>query len=82
MLPLKIKFLGPEGQQIIKWYHESYWISVRFWFIDKRCYWTVDNERKEQNGGFLGLLAATLVASSLGNMLTGKVILRIDEREQ
>ena len=33
---------------------------------------TVENEVKEQKGGVLGVLASTLGASSLGNMLRGK----------
>ena len=37
---------------------------------------TVENETKEQKGGFLGLLLGTLGASLLGNMLIGKGILR------
>ena len=37
---------------------------------------TIKNESKEQKGGFLGTLLGTLGASLLGNMLTGKGILR------
>ena len=37
---------------------------------------TIKNETKEQKGGFLGILLGTLGASSLGNMLTGKGMLR------
>ena len=33
---------------------------------------TVQNEVKEQKGGFLGMLLGTLGASWLGNLLTGK----------
>ena len=33
---------------------------------------TIKNETKEQKGGFLGMLLATLGASLLGNLLTGK----------
>ena len=32
---------------------------------------TVENETKEQRGGFLGMLLGTLGASLLGNLLTG-----------
>ena len=35
---------------------------------------TVQNEVKEQKGGFLGMLLGTLGASLLGNLLTGKGI--------
>ena len=35
---------------------------------------TVENQTKEQNGGFLGMLLCTLRASFLGTMLTGKGI--------
>ena len=37
---------------------------------------TIKNETKEQKGGFLGMLLGTLGASLLGNMLTGKGMLR------
>ena len=32
---------------------------------------TIENESKEQRGGFLGMLLQTLGASLLGNLLTG-----------
>ena len=37
---------------------------------------TIQNETKEQKGEFLGMLLGTLGASLLGNMLTGKGMLR------
>ena len=37
---------------------------------------SIKNERKEQKGGFLNILLGTLGASLLGNLLTGKGILR------
>ena len=37
---------------------------------------TVQNEVKEQKGGFLSMLLGTLGASLLGNLLTGKEIYR------
>ena len=37
---------------------------------------TVKNEVKEQKGGFLQILLGTLVASLLGNLLTGQGIYR------
>ena len=37
---------------------------------------SVQNEVKEQNGGFLSMLLGTLGASLLGNLLTGKEIQR------
>ena len=36
----------------------------------------IQNEAKEQNGGFIGMLLGTLGTSLLGNMFTGKVIIR------
>ena len=36
----------------------------------------IENETKEQKGGFLGMLLGTLGASLLRNMLTGKGVLR------
>ena len=41
---------------------------------------TVQNETKEQKGGFLGMLLGTLGAGLLGNLLTGKGINRAGER--
>ena len=40
---------------------------------------TVQNEVKEQKGGFLSMLLGTLGASLLGNLLTGKGINRAGE---
>ena len=39
----------------------------------------IQNEVKEQKGGFLSMLLGTIVASLLGNMLTGKGINRAGE---
>ena len=41
---------------------------------------TIKNERKEQKGGFLSMLLGTLGASLLGNVLTGKGIVRAGSR--
>ena len=38
---------------------------------------TIENETKEQKGGFLSMLLGTLGASLLGNLLTGKEIERV-----
>ena len=38
---------------------------------------TIQNEAKEQKGGFLSMLLGTLGASLLGNMLVGKEITRV-----
>ena len=40
---------------------------------------TIENEIKKQRGGFLSMLLGTLGASLLGNLLTGKVIMRAGE---
>ena len=40
---------------------------------------TIQNEAKEQKGGFLSMLLGTLGASLLGNMLAGKGIIRAGE---
>ena len=37
---------------------------------------TIKNETKEQKGGFLSMLLGTLGASLLGNLITGKGIVR------
>ena len=39
---------------------------------------TVKNQTKEQKGGFLSMLLGTLVAGLLGNLLTGKGVVRAD----
>ena len=39
---------------------------------------TVKNEAKEQKGGFLSMFQGTLAASLLGNLLTGKGVVRAD----
>ena len=41
---------------------------------------TIENETKEQRGGFLSMLLGTLGASLLGNLLTGKGMMRAGER--
>ena len=38
---------------------------------------TIKNQAKEQGGGFLDMLVRTLGAGLLGNLLTGKRIIRI-----
>ena len=40
---------------------------------------TIENETKEQRGRFLSMLLGTLGASLLGNLLTGKGIMRADD---
>ena len=40
---------------------------------------TIQNEAKEQKGGFLGMLLGSLGASLLGNILVGKGINRAGE---
>ena len=37
---------------------------------------TIENETKEQRGGFLSMLLGTLGASLLGSLLTGKGLMR------
>ena len=40
---------------------------------------TIENETKEQRGGFLSVLLGTLGASLLGNLLSGKGMMRAGE---
>ena len=40
---------------------------------------TIKNEAEEQKGGFLEMLLSTLGATLLGNILTGKGLIRADE---
>ena len=42
---------------------------------------TVQNEVKEQKGGFLTTLSGTLGASLLGNLLTGKGAIALSQRQ-
>ena len=42
---------------------------------------TIENETKEQRGGFLSMLLDTLGASLLGNLLSGKGLMRAGEGE-
>ena len=43
---------------------------------------TIKNETKKQKGGFLSMLLGTLGASLLGNLLTGKGIVRAGTGKQ
>ena len=43
---------------------------------------TIENETKGQKGGFLGMLLGTLVVTLLGNMLSGKGIVRTGYRNK
>ena len=45
-------------------------------FLLKGVSKAIENETKEQRGGFLSMLLGTLGASLLGNLLTGKGIMR------
>ena len=45
-------------------------------FLIKGVADTIKNEAKEQKGGFLSMLLGTLDASLLGNLLSGKGIVR------
>ena len=49
-------------------YYQNSKISWTFWFITE----TVQNEVKEQKGGFLSMLLGTLDVSLLGNLSTGR----------
>ena len=40
---------------------------------------TIQNETREQKGGFLGMLLGTLGASLPENLLTGKRLIRVNE---
>ena len=51
--------------KIVKWLGDS-------GLLLKRVTESVQNEVKEQKGGFLSMLLGTLGASLLGNLLTGK----------
>ena len=63
--------LNEEMEDIMK-IIKSLW---RIWFTNKRCKWNKKEQKKvktkEQKSGFLSVLLGTLVASLLGNLLTG-----------
>ena len=74
----KKKWFWKYGFNNFKWRNEWY---------NKNCSWnpnilikgvtnTIENETKEQKGGFLSMLIGTLGASLLGSLLTEKGILR------
>ena len=48
-------------------------------FLIKEVSETIKNEAKEQKRGFLSMLLGTLIASLLGNLLTGKNAIRAGE---
>ena len=48
----------------------------------KRVTQTIENERKEQKGGYLSMLLGTLGASLLENLLAGKGIVRAGSGKQ
>ena len=48
--------------------------------LSERVSETIKNEAKEQKGGFLSMLLGPLGASLLGNMLSGKRVIRAGER--
>ena len=60
------------------WFWKYYFNNFKWrneWYIG-RVNKTIKNETREQKGGFLSMLLGTLGASWLGNLLTGKGILR------
>ena len=59
-------------QDIIKIIKELENSDILFKGVSK----TIENEIKEQRGGFLSMLLGTLGVSLLGNLLTGKGIMR------
>ena len=50
-----------------------------FGFMIKGISKTIENEAKEQRGGFLRMLLHTLRASLLGNLLTSKGVMRANK---
>ena len=40
---------------------------------------TIENEAKEQQGGFISMLLSILAASLLGNLLSGKGVIRVND---
>ena len=69
---IKLIIEEEDMQDIIKIIKELENSDILFKGVSK----TIENEIKEQRGGFLSMLLRTLGASLLGNLLTGKGIIR------
>ena len=72
---IKLIIEGEDMQDIIKIIKELENSDILLKGVSK----TIENEIKEQRGGFLSMLLRTLGASLLGNLLTGKGIIREGE---
>ena len=72
---IKLIIEGEDMQDIIKIIKELENSNILLKGVSK----TIENEIKEQRGGFLSMLLRTLGASLLGNLLTGKGIIREGE---
>ena len=72
---VKLIFEEEDMQDIIKIIKELENSDILLKGVSK----TIENEIKEQRGGFLGMLLGTLGASLLGNLLTGKGIMRVGD---
>ena len=72
---IKLIIEGEDMQDIIKIIKELENSDILLKGVSK----TIENEIKEQRGGFLSMLLGTLGASLLGNLLTGKGIIRAGE---
>ena len=72
---IKLTIEGEDIQDIIKIIKELENSDILLKGVNK----TIENEIKEQRGGFLSMLLGTLGASLLGNLLTGKGITRAGE---
>ena len=53
-----------------------------FGLLTERVTKTVQNETKEQKGGFLSMLLGTLSASLLGKLLTGKEYIKLEKEKE
>ena len=69
---IKLIIEEEDMQDIIKFIKEQENSDILLKGVSKR----IENEIKEQRGGFLSMLLGTLGASLLGNLLTGKGIIR------
>ena len=67
----------------LKWrnklHHENSYVTWRSALLIKGISKTIKNEEKEQKGGFLRMLLGTVGANLLGNLLTGKGLMKAGE---
>ena len=69
---------GPDATTLMIW---RIWSNEESSLLIKSVSEAIQNEAKDQKGGFLSMLLVTLGASLLENLLTGKSTIRADEEQ-